>query len=97
VRELCSTEAVSTLLLTATFEVIAMDFEDRLKKLQSLFTYSLSNSVTAKARYIAIVDDPSATSAAIALAKMNWQQLEARKTAIIAEMVRLEELEIETA
>jgi hypothetical protein len=74
-----------------------MDFEDRLKKLQSLFTYALSNSVTAKTRYMAIVDEPSATAAAIALAKMNWLQLEARKTAIIAEMVRLEELEIETA
>jgi hypothetical protein len=74
-----------------------MDFEDRLKKLQSLFTYALSNSVTAKARYLAVVDAPNATSAAIALAKMHWQQLESRKTAIIAEMVRLEELEIETA
>jgi hypothetical protein len=83
--------------LTASplYEVMAMDFEDRIKKLQSLFTYALSNSVTAKARYIAIVDDPSATAAAIALAKMSWQQLEARKTAIIAEMVRLEEMEIE--
>ena len=81
----------------ALSEVIAMDFEDRLKKLQSLFTYALSNSVTAKARYMAIVDEPSATSAAVAMAKMTWQQLEARKTAIIAEMVRLEELEIETA
>jgi hypothetical protein len=78
-------------------EVMAMDFEDRIKKLQSLFTYALSNSVTAKARYMAIVDEPSATAAAIALAKMSWQQLEARKTAIIAEMVRLEELEIEVA
>jgi hypothetical protein len=74
-----------------------MDFEDRLKKLQSLFTYALSNSVTAKARYLAIAKDPSKTPAAIALAKMNWQQLEARKTAIIAQMVTLEEMEIETA
>jgi hypothetical protein len=74
-----------------------MDFEDRIKQLQSLFTYALSNSVTAKARYLAIAEDPSATAAAIAMAKMNWQQLEARKTAIIAKMVALEELEIETA
>jgi hypothetical protein len=73
-----------------------MDVEDRLKKLQSLFTYALSNSVTAKARYLAIVTDPGATPAGIAMAKMHWQQLEARKTAIIARMVALEELEIET-
>lgn len=74
-----------------------MDFEDRLKKLQSLFTYALSNSVTAKARYLAIAKEPSATAATIAGAKMNWHQLEARKTAIIAQMVALEEMEIETA
>jgi hypothetical protein len=74
-----------------------MDFEDRLKKLQSLFTYALSNSVTAKARYLAIATEPGATPAAIALAKMNWRQLEARKTAIIAQMVLLEEMETETA
>ena len=73
-----------------------MDFEDRLKKLQTLFTYALSNSVTAKAHYLAVAAEPSATPAAIALARMNWQRLEARKTAIIARMVALEELEIET-
>jgi hypothetical protein len=73
-----------------------MDFEDRLKKLQSLFTYALSNSVTAKARYLAIAEERNATPAAIALAKMNWHRFEARKTAIIAQMVALEELEIET-
>jgi hypothetical protein len=35
----------------------------------------------------------SATPAAVARAKMMWQQLEARKTAIIARMVALEELD----
>ena len=74
-----------------------MDFEDRLKKLQSLFTYALSNTVTAKARYLAVVEDPSATASAVALARINWSRLEARKTTIIAEMVALEELEIESA
>jgi hypothetical protein len=74
-----------------------MDFEDRLKKLQSLFTYALSNAVTAKARYLAVSEEPSSTPAAIAMAKMHWQQLEARKTAIIAQMVALEEMEIEAA
>ena len=74
-----------------------MDFEDRLKKLQSLFTYALSNAVTAKAHYLAIADHPGATPAAVALARMTWQQLEARKIAIIAQMVTLEEMEIEAA
>ena len=74
-----------------------MDIEDRLKKLQSLFTYALSGAVAAKARYLAILGDPASTAAAIAIAKMTWQQLEARKTAIIARMVELEELVEEAA
>lgn len=74
-----------------------MDIEDRLKRLQSLFTHALSNTVTAKARYLCIQGEPSSTPAAIARAKMLLQQLEARKTAIIARMVALEECEEETA
>lgn len=70
-----------------------MDIEDRLKRLQSLFSYALSGAVAAKARYLAVRGDLSSTPAAIARAKMTWQQLEARKTAIIARMVALEELE----
>ncbi len=70
-----------------------MDIEDRLKRLQSLFTYALSGAVAAKARYLALRGDLGATPAAAARAKMAWQQLEARKTAIISRMVALEELE----
>lgn len=70
-----------------------MDIEDRLKRLQSLFTYALSGAVAAKARYLALRGDLGATPAAVARAKMAWQQLEARKTAIISRMVALEELE----
>jgi hypothetical protein len=58
-----------------------------------LFTYALSGAVAAKARYLALRGEPSSTAAAVARAKMTWQQLEARKTAIIARMVALEELE----
>ena len=78
-------------------EVHAVDMEDRLKRLQSLFTYALSGAVSAKARYLAIAGDPGSTSAAVARARLAWQQLEARKTAIIARMVALEELEEEAA
>lgn len=70
-----------------------MDTEDRLKRLQSLFTYALSGAVAAKARYLALRGDRSSTPAAVARAKMAWQQLEARKTAIISRMVALEELD----
>ena len=70
-----------------------MDIEDRLKRLQSLFTHALSGAVAAKARYLALRGDLSSTPVAIARAKMAWQQLEARKTAIISRMVALEELD----
>lgn len=70
-----------------------MDIEDRLKRLQSLFSYALSGAVAAKARYLALRGDPSSTPAAVVRAKMTWQQLESRKTAIVARMVALEELE----
>jgi hypothetical protein len=73
--------------------VLAVDIEDRLKRLQSLFTYALSGAVAAKARYLALRGDRSSTPAAVARAKMTWQQLEVRKTAIIARMVAMEELE----
>ena len=70
-----------------------MDIEDRLKRLQSLFSYALSGAVAAKARYLALRGDLSSTPAGVARAKMAWQQLEARKTAIIAHMVALEDVE----
>jgi hypothetical protein len=73
--------------------VLIVDIEDRLKRLQSLFSYALSGAVAAKARYLAARADLGLTPATVARAKMTWQQLEARKTAIIARMVALEELE----
>jgi hypothetical protein len=73
--------------------VLIVDIEDRLKRLQSLFSYALSGAVAAKARYLAARGELSLTPAAVARAKITWQQLEARKTAIIARMVALEELE----
>ena len=73
-----------------------MDIEDRLKTLQLLFTQALSGAVSAKARYLSIAGDRSSTPAAVARAKMAWQQMEARKIAIIARMVALEELEQES-
>jgi hypothetical protein len=69
-----------------------MDIEDQIKHLQTLFAYALSGAVSAKARYLALSGEPGATPAAVTRAKMLWRQLEARKTAIVAKMVALEEL-----
>ena len=72
-----------------------MDIEDRLKRLQFLFTHALSSTVAAKARYLAVQGEPSSTPASVVRARAVWQQLESQKAAIIAQMVSLEELEEE--
>jgi hypothetical protein len=73
-----------------------VDIEERLKKLQSLFTCAQSGSMTAKANYLALLRGTRPSAVELVRAKLTWQQLEARKTAIIARMVELEELEQET-
>jgi hypothetical protein len=70
-----------------------MDLEDRLKQLQLLFSHALTASVAAKTNYLTLAADPKSMPAAVARAKLNWQQLEAQKTAIVAQMVALEELD----
>ena len=70
-----------------------MDIEERLKKLQSLFTYAQTGATTAKANYLALLRERQPSAAEIVRAKLAWQQLESRKTTIIARMVELEELE----
>jgi hypothetical protein len=72
-----------------------MDIEDSLKRLQSVFSCALSDAETAKNRYLSVWAEPSSSQAAIARARALWQQLEYRKTTIIARMVELEELEPE--
>ncbi len=72
-----------------------MDIEERLKRLQSLFTSAQSGSMTAKQNYLALLRERQPRAAEVVRAKLAWQQHEARKTAIIARMVELEELEQE--
>ena len=69
-----------------------MDVEDCLKKLQSLFTCASSAAAAAKARYLAMTQQ-GAPPAVLSRARFAWRQFEARKAAIIARMVALEELE----
>ncbi len=73
-----------------------MDIEDRLKKLQSLFSYALSGAVCAKAHYLSLKDDRSAAPVSVVRAEAAWRYLERQKTQIIARMVALEELEQDT-
>jgi hypothetical protein len=69
-----------------------MDIDDQIKHLQTLLAYALSGSVSAKARYQALCGEPGSTPPAVARARMRWRQLEARKAALIAKIVTLEEM-----
>jgi hypothetical protein len=70
-----------------------MDIETRLRKLESRYRTTLSHAVAAKANYLALAGEPSATPAAVERANAHWQQLDARKREIAAQMGELEALE----
>jgi hypothetical protein len=70
-----------------------VDIEARLRKLESRYRSALSATVAAKANYLALIGEPSATLAAVERAKSRWQQLDARKRAIAVQMGELEELQ----
>ena len=68
-----------------------MDVESRLRKLESRYRAGLSATVAAKAHYLALVDEPSATSAAIQRAKSRWLELNERKRTIAVRMGEIED------
>jgi hypothetical protein len=70
-----------------------MDIEARLRKLEFRYRAALSAAVAAKANYLALAGEPSATPAAAQRAKSLWQQLESRKRTVTAQMGELEALE----
>ena len=70
-----------------------MDIEARLRKLESRYRAALSAAVAAKAHYLALAGERSATPAAIERAKSLWRQIDARKRAIAAQTDEIEALE----
>ena len=70
-----------------------MDIEVRLRKLEFRYRAVLSAAVAAKANYLALVGEPSATPIAIERARSHWKQLDFRKQSIAAQMGELEELD----
>ncbi len=69
-----------------------MDIEQRLQRLQERYRSALSAAVLAKAQYFSLAGEASATAAAVQRAAIHWQQIEARKKAIVARMVYVEQL-----
>jgi hypothetical protein len=81
------------MLFTSEGEIPTMDIEGRLRKLEIRYRALLSTTVAAKANYLALAAEPRAPAFAIERAKFQWQQLDARKRTIAAQMGELEELE----
>ena len=70
-----------------------MDIEARLRKLESRYRTALSAAVAAKAHYLALAGEPSATPAAVERASALWKQLESRKRTLAAQTGGLEALD----
>ncbi len=70
-----------------------MDIETRLRKLEAKYRSASSAADAAKANYLALAAESSAAPSAVETAKQRWQQLDARKRTIAAQMGELEELE----
>jgi hypothetical protein len=70
-----------------------MDIEARLRALESRYRQALSASVSAKAHYLALLDEPNSTPASIKRARIQWEKLDARKRGIAARMGEIEDLE----
>jgi hypothetical protein len=74
-----------------------MDLEDRLKQLQTLYSYAARAAGAAKIKYLGFLGSADASATDVACAKSVWQQFEARKVAVIANMVELDELDFAPA
>jgi hypothetical protein len=70
-----------------------MDIEARLRSLEARYRQALSRAVGAKANYLALLDEPGSTPAAIQKAKLEWGRLEERRRAVAARMAEIEDLE----
>ena len=70
-----------------------MDIESRLRKLEAKYRNASSAADAAKANYLALAAESTATAPAVEAAKQRWQQFDGRKRTIAAQMGELEEME----
>jgi hypothetical protein len=74
-----------------------VNIDARLRKLEARYRAMLSATVAAKAHYLSLSGEKSATAAHVERAKTQWGDLEARKAGIVAQMEALEDLEQQLA
>jgi hypothetical protein len=70
-----------------------MNIEAQLRSLESRYRHALSATVAAKARYLALLDEPRSTPASVARARQQWETVDVRKREIAARMGEIEDLE----
>jgi hypothetical protein len=70
-----------------------MDIEDRLRALESRYRKALSASIGAKAHYLARLDQPNSTPAAIRRARVQWENLDGRRRELAGRMGEIEDAE----
>jgi hypothetical protein len=70
-----------------------MDIEDRLRALESRYRKALSASIGAKAHYLARLDEPNSTPAAIKRARVQWETLDGRRRELAGRMGEIEDAE----
>ena len=75
-------------------ESAAWETEARLRDLETHYRAALSRAVAAKARYLALMGDPSATPAAIKRAYRRWQLLQLQRKAFATRMAAIESRQI---
>jgi hypothetical protein len=70
-----------------------LDIETLLRSLESRYRKMLSGTIAAKAHYLALLDEPRSTPAAVKRARCQWETMDIRKREIAARMGEVEERE----
>jgi hypothetical protein len=70
-----------------------VDIEERLRKLEERYRAAGAAAAAAKAHYLALVVEPSASPSALERAQAQWRRLDTRKRSIAARMGEVEALE----
>jgi hypothetical protein len=74
-----------------------MDIEERLRKLEMRYRAAGTAAAAAKAHYLALAGEPSASASALERAQAQWRRLDERKRGIAARMGEVEGLQDATA
>ena len=70
-----------------------MDIEIRLRSLESRYRKAMSAAISAKATYLALLEEPGSVPSTVSQARQRWELHESRKREIAARMGEIEDIE----